>query len=141
VQPESNLIRILIADDNRAMRESVAELIGRYPDMKVTGQASDGAEALEKVSAEKFDLVILDVSIPVMNGLDVLRAIKQSTPHLPVIMLSVYPAEVYETLTYAFGAACYITKDRAEDELIDEIRRHADIPQNTHAVGGSNTLR
>lgn len=112
-----------MADDHRAFRESVARLLDAQPDMAVADQAADGGEALRKIRADGFGLVLLDISMPVKSGFDVLRVIAEDYPGLPVIMLSMYPPELYKERARALGASGYIAKDAVADELIGEIRR------------------
>ncbi|MDZ4858733.1 MAG: response regulator transcription factor [Candidatus Hydrogenedentes bacterium] len=116
-------IRLLVADDHQAVRKSIVRLMSQFDDMEVTAEAVDGGEALQKIRTEEFDLVILDITMPVKNGLEVLREIKRDNPNLPVVMLSIHPADEYKTQAIALGAAGYVTKDRAADDLIDELRR------------------
>jgi two-component system invasion response regulator UvrY len=116
-------IRLLIADDQPAVRKSIRRLLSEFEDLFVAGEASDGGEVMDKVRTEPFDLVILDITMPQKNGLDVLRELKQEWPSLPVLILSIYPADDYRDRAIALGAAGYVTKDRAPDELVDEVRR------------------
>lgn len=120
---ETKAIRLLVADDHHAVRNSIVRLISQSPDMEVVGEAADGGEALEKARSGQYDLVILDITMPVKNGLEVLREIKRERPQLPVIMLSIHPAEEYKAQAIAMGAAGYVTKERAADDLIAEVRR------------------
>jgi len=120
---ETKPIRLLVADDHQAVRKSIVRLISQYDDLKVAGEAVDGADALHKVRTEQFDLVVLDITMPVKNGLEVLREIKRDHPLLPVVMLSIHPTDEYKLQAIALGASGYVTKDRAADDLVDEVRR------------------
>jgi DNA-binding NarL/FixJ family response regulator len=91
VQTLNKPIRLLVADDQAAVRQSIRRLLAECDDMYVVGEASRGDEALEKVLNEPYDLVILDITMPVKHGLDVLKEIKQERPDLPVLILSIHP--------------------------------------------------
>jgi len=91
--------------------------------MIVAGEASDGLEALHKVRQDHYDLVLLDIAMPGIGGLDVLKHLKAERPDLPVLMLSMYPEEQYAVRTLKAGASGYLTKESASDELIAAIRK------------------
>jgi two-component system invasion response regulator UvrY len=116
-------VRLLVADDHRAVRQSITRLLSQSSDVLVAGEASNGVEVIEKLRDEPFDLVLLDITMPGKNGLDVLRDVKREWPQLPVIILSVHPPEEYKARAMVLGAAGYVTKDRAGDELLAEVRR------------------
>jgi two-component system, NarL family, invasion response regulator UvrY len=101
------------------------QILSRTPDIEVTGEASTGQEALEKIWANNFDVVILDISLPGRNGLDILKQIKIHKPKLPVLILSMYPEEQYAVRVFKAGAAGYLTKESERSELIEAIRRIA----------------
>ncbi len=115
-------IRLLVADDHLAVRKSIVRLISQCDDIIVAAEASDGGEALEKVRTESLDVVLLDITMPVKNGLEVLREIKQQHPELPVIMLSIHPADEYKAQAMTYGAFAYVSKERAGDELVEQLR-------------------
>jgi len=91
--------------------------------MVVVDEASDGQEALKKALAGSFDIIILDISMPLKGGLDVLRELKQQKPDANVLILSVHPEEHYAVRVLKAGASGYLTKESAPDELVMAIRR------------------
>ena len=119
------MTKILIADDHTIFREGLKRILSESPDIVVADEARNGTEALRKVLNNDFDLVLLDISMPGISGLDVLKQIKNEKPKLPVLILSVYPEEQYAVRVLRAGAAGYLTKESALDELISAIRRIA----------------
>jgi len=96
-----------------------------YPDIVVGGEAGSGQEALNEVSRKKYDAVLLDISLPDRNGLDILREIKNKRPDLPVVMLTMHPEAVHAIRALRTGASGYVTKRQAPVELIAAIRKVA----------------
>lgn len=117
------MIKILIADDHAIVREGLKQIISETPDMVVAAEASNGEDVLEKVSANKYDVILLDISMPGRSGLDILRQLKIEKPKLPIMMLSVHPEEQYAVRALRAGASGYLTKESAPDELIAAIRK------------------
>lgn len=118
-------IRTLVVDDHRIVLRGIEEILLKTLDIRATGSASTAREALERVSREEYDVVLLDISLPDRNGLELLRLIKERRPRLPVLVLSMYPEEQYAMRALRAGAAGYLTKESALEELIDAIRRVA----------------
>jgi two-component system invasion response regulator UvrY len=117
------VLKILVADDHTIVREGLKQILGEVPDMIVVGEASDGPETLHKVREDHYDLVLLDIAMTGISGLDVLKHLKSEKPDLPVLMLSMYPEEQYALRTLKAGASGYLTKESASDELIAAIRK------------------
>ena len=117
------MIRILIADDHSIVREGLKQIVAEVPDMEVADTASDGQEALNKALKNDFDVIILDISMPIKTGLDVLKELKEKKPGLNILMLSIHPEEHYALRVLKAGASGYLTKESAPDELITAIRR------------------
>lgn len=117
------MIRILIADDHFIVREGLKQIVSDVPDMIVVDEANDGQEALKKALAGSFDIIILDISMPLKGGLDVLQELKQQKPDANVLVLSVHPEEHYAMRVLKAGASGYLTKESAPDELVMAIRR------------------
>jgi len=117
------LIRILIADDHAIFREGLRQILEDDPEMVVADEASGGHEVLEKVSKNDYDLLLLDIAMPGLNGLDTLKLLKSSKPKLRVLVLSMYPEEQYAVRAIKAGAAGYITKKSASEELIEAIKK------------------
>ena len=117
------MLRVLVADDHPVFRHGLKDIIDETTDIKVVDEASDGLCALEKTRHEHFDAVILDISMPGKDGLEVLREIKQEQPSTPVLILSMHPEDQYAVHALRAGASGYLTKDSPPEELIVAIRR------------------
>lgn len=120
------MIKILIADDHSIVRKGLTQIVEDVPDMLVSGEAASGQEILQKIRKYDYDVVVLDISLPGMTGLDVLKQIKVKKSNLSVLMLSIHPEEQYAVRALKAGASGYLTKDRAPDELIAAIRKAYD---------------
>jgi two-component system, NarL family, invasion response regulator UvrY len=117
------MIRILIADDHTIFREGLKHILSESVDFTVAAEAKNGREVLEKIWNDKYDLVLLDISMPGMSGLEVLKQMKIEKPKLPVLVLSMHPEEQYAVRVLRAGASGYLTKESAPDELITAIRK------------------
>ena len=117
------MIRIIIADDHPIVRAGMKQIISEASDMMVADEASDGHTLLNKIKKENFDVVILDITMPHMDGLDVLKQLKIEKPKLPVVILSIHPEDQYALRVLKAGASAYVTKTSAPDELINAIRK------------------
>lgn len=117
------MIRILTADDHAIVREGLKLILDEAPDLEVTAEAGSGPEVLSLIHEDKFDLVLLDISMPGSNGIEVLKSIKRVAPALPVLILSMYPEEQYAIRALKAGASGYITKDAPSNELLVAIRK------------------
>ena len=116
-------IRLLIGDDHAVVRKGMKQILAETKDIVVADEAGNGREVLEKVQKNDFDMVLLDISMPGRDGLEVLKELKSLRPKLPVLMLSMYPEEQYAVRSLRSGASGYLTKDSAPDELISAIRK------------------
>ncbi len=117
------MLRILVADDHPIVRRGLRQIIAETSDMVVADEASDGWEVLSKVRATQYDVVLLDISMPGMHGLDIIRQLKDERPTLPVLILSIHPEEQYAVRAFRAGASGYLTKESAPDELVAAIRK------------------
>ena len=117
------MIRVLVVDDHAVVREGLKRIFAETPDISVEGEAGDGRTALERVGTGHYDVVVLDISMPGMSGLDLLKQLKSLKPELPVLMLSIHPEEQYGARTLVAGASGFLTKESAPDELISAVRR------------------
>ena len=118
-------IRILIADDHTLVREGLKQILAASHDMTVGGEAGDGFETLSKVRQGNWDVLLLDMSMPGRNGVDLIRQIKSERPLLPILVLSMYKEDEYAIRTIRAGAAGYLCKDSASHQLISAIRKVA----------------
>ncbi len=120
-------VRVLVADDHALVRKGLQQVIKEQaPDM-VVGEATDGEQVLSMVRKEKWDVLVLDIGMPKRSGLEILQELRAIQPKLPVLILSVHPEDQYAIRVLKAGAAGYLSKDSALDELVDAIRK---------AVGG-----
>jgi len=117
------MIKIFVADDHAIVRRGLKQIISETHDMLVAAEAERGDDLLSKVFQEHYDLVLLDISMPGINGLEVLKQLKRRRPRLPVLMLSIYPEEQYAMRALKAGASGYLTKESAPEELIAAIRK------------------
>lgn len=119
------MIKVLIADDHTIVREGLKQIVSDTCDITVADEACNGQEILDKIGRQHFDVIVLDISMPGMNGIEVLKYIHSQKPKLPVLVLSIYPEEQYAIRVLRSGASGYLTKESAPDELINAIRKIA----------------
>jgi two-component system response regulator NreC len=118
-------IRILLADDHRLFRDGLRTLLGKQGDMEVIGETYDGPETVEAAGGKKPDVILMDISMPKLNGIDAARKIRSENPSVKVIMLSMHSDQKFVIESFKAGATGYILKDCAIDELTAAIRRVA----------------
>ena len=114
--------RILLADDHAVVRRGLALVLDAEPDLEVVAEASDGAEAVERSLSEEVDLVILDVTMPRMTGLQAARELAQRRPDLRILILSMHDNERYFFEALRAGASGYVLKSVADRELVEACR-------------------
>ena len=119
------MIRLLIADDHAIVREGLKQIVADIGDMSVDGEASNGQQVMELVRQRDWDVVLLDLAMPGRGGIDTLRQLKREKPGLPVLILSIYPEDQYAVRALKEGAAGYLTKESAPEELVKAIRKAA----------------
>jgi DNA-binding NarL/FixJ family response regulator len=117
------MMRILVADDHAVVRNGLKQIVSDTSDIVVSAEASNGQEALNKALEDDYDVVLLDITMPDRSGLDILKEIKSQKPELPVLILSIHPEEQYAVRALKAGAAGYLTKESAPEELIKAMRR------------------
>src|SRR5258705_13184326 len=122
-QPNQATMRILIADDHAVVRHGLKQILADDFKRAEFGEARNGQEALARIWKEKFDIVILDVTMPGRGGLDVLKEIKTARPKLPVLVLSMHPEDQFAVRVLKAGAAGYLTKESAGEELVGAINK------------------
>jgi DNA-binding NarL/FixJ family response regulator len=116
-------MKILITDDHPIVRQGLRQLLRETFESVVVDEAGNGTEALDKIKKEKYDIVLLDIAMPGMNGLEVLKEIQKSNKTLPVLIISIYPEDQYALRCLKAGASGYLTKDTASDELTLAVER------------------
>ncbi|TVO58180.1 response regulator [Denitromonas ohlonensis] len=121
----SKRIRVMIADDHAIVRQGLRQILSDIEDMEVAGEACNGVEALQLSRDGQWDVVLMDVSMPDRNGIDALKLIRKEQPKLPVLILSMYPEEQYAIRALKAGAAGYLTKQSAPEQLVTAIRQVA----------------
>lgn len=116
-------IRVVLADDHRLVRSGIRALLERFEDVEMVGEAANGREALELVERHRPNIVLMDIAMPELNGLDAARNIHQRFPTTRVLLISMYDNEEYVAEALAVGAAGYVLKDASAAEL--DIAVHA----------------
>jgi DNA-binding NarL/FixJ family response regulator len=114
-------VRILLADDHTILRDGIRSLLEDEPDMTVIGEAEDGRTAVKLACQLKPDVVLMDIAMPLLNGLEATRQIKHDCPQVKVLILTMHENEEYIRQVLASGAMGYILKDAAARELLDAI--------------------
>jgi DNA-binding NarL/FixJ family response regulator len=119
------MIRVLIADDHPVVRKGLKIILKDVQDIKVEDEAGDGAEVMEKIRSTDFDVLVLDLSMPKLDGLEAIKRIKAEKPEMAILILSMNPEEVFGIRSLNLGASGYLSKDIAPEQLIHAIRRVA----------------
>jgi len=119
------MIRVLVADDHAVVRRGVVQILDEAPDLVAAGEASTGRQVLQQVQENDYDVLVLDIGMPDGSGLEVLHQLRTLRPELHVLILSMYPERQYALRALKAGAAGYLTKESAPDELVAAVRRIA----------------
>lgn len=119
------MIRVLIADDHKLVRDGLKQILAAEPDIEVAAEAGDGDEALARVRGEDFDLALLDLSMPGLAGIALIRRLRAEKPKLRILVLSMHGEQQYAARALKAGAAGYLTKDSASAQLVGAIRKVA----------------
>ncbi len=115
------MLKILIADDHAIVRRGLKDILREADEPAQVEEAGNGQEALDKAQAQTWDLIVLDITMPDMSGLEVLRRIKSLRPEQPVIMLSMHLSEPYIYSSLKAGASGYLSKESAPEELLSAL--------------------
>jgi len=119
-------IRIVLVDDHKLMRSGLRVLLEQQPDLTVVGESSDGREAVALVASQRPDVLVMDVGMPSLNGIEAAVQITQSNPEAAIVMLSMHSDESYVLRALKAGAKGYLLKDSAEADLIRAVRAVAE---------------
>lgn len=119
---ETRLKRIIIADDHAVVRTGLQMILDETTDLSICGEASNGYELIEKLKTDHYDLVILDISMPGKDTIDVLKEIQATWVRLPVVILSMNPDEIYAVRMIRNGASAYINKETDPQQIITILR-------------------
>ena len=115
-------IRVLLADDHKLIRAGLALVVAQQPDLSVVGEADDGRQAVEMVKSLRPEVVVMDIGMPNLNGIEAARQITQIRPDTAVVMLSMHADEGYVLRALKAGARAYLLKDSATTDLVQAIR-------------------
>ena len=118
-------IRVLIADDHTVVRQGLIQILSKTPDLVVVGEAETGDQVLAQLQAVEVNVLVMDMEMPGKTGWDVLLDLKITYPKLPVVILSIYSEDQFGVRFLKAGAAGYLPKTSAPDQLVDAIRRVA----------------
>jgi DNA-binding NarL/FixJ family response regulator len=118
------MIKVLIADDHAIVRSGLKQILDETSgEIQVQGEAANGREVLEKIHAQDWDVLVLDITMPGRSGLDILKDIRQLKPKLPILILSMHAEEQFATRMLKAGASGYLNKESAPEELVKAIRK------------------
>lgn len=116
-------MKILIVDDHPVIRQGLKKIISEIPEITIFDEAGTSEEAINKISKENYRLVIMDISMPGIGGLNVLKTAKKLKPDLPVLVVSFHPEEEYAHRAFQAGASGYLMKESLPEELVTAIKK------------------
>lgn len=132
------MIRVLIADDHEIVRDGLKRILAATPDLQTAAEAASGDEALALVKAGDYDLVMVDMSMPGLSGIDLIKRLRLERPKLRILVLSMHGEQQYAARALKAGAAGYLNKDSAAEMLVGALRKIAaggvHIPEATAAT-------
>jgi two-component system invasion response regulator UvrY len=117
------MLRILLADDHAVVRQGVKQILATAYAQATFGEAQNSRELLDLVNSERWDILVLDLAMPGGNGLEALKQIKHDHPQMPVLILSMFPEDQYAVRTIVAGAAGYLNKESAPEELVQAVHK------------------
>jgi DNA-binding NarL/FixJ family response regulator len=120
---EFNKAQLLVVDDHPIVRHGIVQLLNRQPDMEVVAEADDAESALSHVRERSFSLIVTDISLPGLSGLDLIRRINASKEAPPILVLSMHEESVYAERALTAGARGYVMKQEAPDKLVAAVRK------------------
>ncbi|HMT81247.1 MAG TPA: response regulator transcription factor [Azonexus sp.] len=120
-----NKIRVLLADDHAIIRDGIRQILDDTEDLLVAGEAANGIEVMQHIRAADWGLLVLDISMPGRNGIDLIRHVLDEAPNLPILILSMHHEEQYAVRALHAGASGYVTKESDSELLLAAMRRVA----------------
>ncbi|HME46431.1 MAG TPA: response regulator transcription factor [Syntrophorhabdales bacterium] len=117
------MLKILVVDDHPVVRRGLKQILTEEPDIELVGEAETSGEVLDLIHTHDWDAVVLDITMPGRGGLDILKELKREHPRLPVLILSVHPEDQYAVRVLKEGAAGYMNKECAPEELTGALRK------------------
>lgn len=124
-QKRHMMIEVLVVDDHTLIRKGLKQLLDDTDDIRVTGEAESGMQAVKMAREQRYDVILLDITLPDKYGIDILRQLKLQSPALPVLILSMHPEEQYAMRSIKAGASGYMSKQSASSQLVTAIRQVA----------------
>ena len=128
------MINVVLVDDQTVMRQAVSSWLGIEPDLRVIGEAENGEVALSLISSLQPDVVLMDIDMPTMDGIAATAALQDVAPKSAVVILSMHDDTTVQDRALKAGAAAFVSKHQALDELVDVIRRVADFGRGNGAL-------
>jgi two-component system response regulator NreC len=125
VMAEQHRITVVLADDHQVVRQGLKALLDAEPDLRVVGEAGDGLQAIRRVELVSPRILVLDLMMPGLNGLDVIPQIKKRSPHTQIVILSMHSTEAYVLEALSSGASAYVLKDSSSEDLLYAVRQAA----------------
>ena len=119
------MIKLIIADDHAIVREGLKQILSANADMEVAGEAQNGQEVLDQISKKNFDVLLLDMSMPGLSGIDLIKRVKEKKPGIAILILSMHQEDQFAVRALKAGASGYLTKDSASELLVSALRRVA----------------
>jgi DNA-binding NarL/FixJ family response regulator len=119
------MIRVMLADDHKIVREGLRRILAAASDIVVGGEAADGDQALALARASAFDVAVIDLSMPGLSGLDLIKRLKLERPEMPLLVLSMHGENQYAARALKAGASGYLNKDSAAEQLLSVLRKLA----------------
>jgi DNA-binding NarL/FixJ family response regulator len=119
-------MNVLICDDHKIVRDGLRQILSQHENIRLINEAANGEEVLKMLENATYNLLLLDISLPDLSGLDVLQQVKKKWPKTNVLMLSMHPQEQYAIRAIKYGASGYLTKDAAAEELMLAVKKIAE---------------